>query len=264
MCIRDRQVIYKEEQLCIEECLAKCSVATTYEVELIALDHYSWTSGTRIKRAARKAKLELRYARVQVLSPEKVKSKAVLPLTAIQVKEVTEDLPQGEQPLEWIIWTTYTIENSQQAKQCIDFYLLRWTIEQLFRTLKKKGLDQESTELETVDGILKQTTMAFKAATTVMQLVNARDQKPAPPIEYVFDEQQQIVLQKVNERVEGKTEKQKNPFPSNELSWAAWVIARLGGWKGYKSHKPPGPITMKRGLDKFYNLFQGFQLFNDS
>jgi len=80
---------------------------------------------------------------------------------------------------------------------------LRWTIEQLFRTMKKKGLEQESTELETVDGILKQTTMAFKAATAVMQLVNARDQDPAPPIDYVYDEQQQVVLQKVNERLEG-------------------------------------------------------------
>ena len=38
-------------------------------------------------------------------------------------------------------------------------------------------------------------------------------------------------------RMEGKTEKQKNQLPRNQLSWAAWVIARLGGWKGYQSQK---------------------------
>jgi len=77
-----------------------------------------------------------------------------------------------------------------------------------------------------------------------------------------MQEQKKILrLQKVNERLEGKTEKQKNPFPSNKLNWAAWIIARLGGWKGYKSQKPPGPITMKTGLDKFQNIFQGYQLY---
>ena len=64
--------------------------------------------------------------------------------------------------------------------------------------------------------------------------------------------------------MEGKTEKQKNQLPRNQLSWAAWVIARLGGWKGYQSQPPPGPITMKRGLDKFATLLEAYRLFNTS
>jgi len=106
--------------------------------------------------------------------------------------------------------------------------------------------------------------MTFKGAATVMQLVKARNPEKPIPIEYVFDENQQILLNKVNEHLQGKTDKQKNPFPKNCLSWAAWVIARLGGWKGYQSHKPPGPITMKKGLHKFYIMFQAYQLFDTS
>ena len=60
--------------------------------------------------------------------------------------------------------------------------------------------------------------------------------------------------------MEGKTEKQKNPHPPQTLSWASWVIARLGGWKGYASESPPGPITMLRGLTKFEAQFQGWLL----
>lgn len=257
----NREVIYQDKLIKLKQCLSECPVRTTYEVDLIALDHYSWTHGKRIKRVARKATLQVRYVKLKVPPAWRVKSKEVLELTAIQVKEVTENLPQGEAPLEWILWTTHNINEPQEAIQCVSFYLLRWTIEQLFRTLKKKGFQQESTELETIDAIVKQTTMAFNAATSVMQLVHARTAENTSPIEYVFDEQQQEVLQKVNERMEGKTEKQKNPFPSNQLNWAAWIIARLGGWKGYQSQKPPGPITMKRGLDKFQNIFQGYQLY---
>ena len=97
-----------------------------------------------------------------------------------------------------------------------------------------------------------------------MQLIQARNRTDCQPIEEVFDQQEQQVLQQVNERLQGKTEKQKNPFPQHRLSWAAWIIARLGGWKGYQSQKPPGPITIKIGLEKFAIYMEAFALFNSS
>lgn len=260
----NRQVLHGTQRMQLKACLSACPVATTYEVKLNALDHYSSTHGKRIKRAARTAKLELRYVKVKVFAPNKKDLDEALELTAIHVKEVTKELPEGEAPLEWILWTTHHIDSPQDAIRCVEFYLWRWNIEQLFRVMKRKGFDLESTQLETVDAILKQTTMAFSAATKVMQLVRARNQENNSPINYVFDEQQQIVLSKVNERLEGMTQQQKNPFPSDKLNWGAWIIARLGGWKGYQSAKPPGPITMKRGLDRFYAIFEGYQIFNTS
>lgn len=34
----------------------------------------------------------------------------------------------------------------------------------------------------------------------------------------------------------------------------------MGGWKGYTSQRPPGPITLKRGLDSFMQIFIGWHL----
>ena len=45
-----------------------------------------------------------------------------------------------------------------------------------------------------------------------------------------------------------KTEKQKNKNKPGTMKWAAWIVARLGGWKGYESQHPPGPITFFKGL----------------
>jgi hypothetical protein len=46
-------------------------------------------------------------------------------------------------------------------------------------------------------------------------------------------------------KLEGKTERQKNPHPKGSLAYAAWVCARLGGWTGY--YGKPGPVVMLNG-----------------
>jgi hypothetical protein len=46
------------------------------------------------------------------------------------------------------------------------------------------------------------------------------------------------------------------------MAWAAWIIARIGGWNGYPSSKPPGPITFKHGLEEFRAIVVGWNLKN--
>ena len=77
-------------------------------------------------------------------------------------------------------------------------------------------------------------------------------------IKVCFDPQQQQCLGAVNSQAAGKTAALTNPHQPAGLKWAVWVIARLGGWKGYRSQRPPGLTTLSRGLCHFCQLYDGW------
>ena len=170
-------------------------------------------------------------------------------------------MPDGESPIEWRLLTSHEISEQSQALLVVVYYQMRWFIEQLFRILKKQGLNIEATQLESKDAIIKQWILAFSVACMVLQLTLARNQSEGHAITAAFDEKDQIVLNQLCQKLEGNTTKLQNPFPSDQLSWATWIIARLGGWKGYKSQRPPGPITILRGLKKFTQYRKAADLF---
>ena len=60
------------------------------------------------------------------------------------------------------------------------------------------------------------------------------------------------LLEILNKTLAGNKEKQQNPNNVEQLKGATWVIARLGGWKGYQSQRKPGATTLLVGLQKFY------------
>jgi len=159
--------------------------------------------------------------------------------------------------------------NANKAKQVIQWYAWRWHIEQLFRTLKKQGLDLESISLDDMGAIRKLAVLALELALKVMQLNRARDGSQLS-VKAVFSPIEQACLKHLLPEYEGKTTKQQNPHPPDSLAWASWIpdslawaswiIARLGGWMGYAKQRPPGVITFYRGLSRFENILTGWKL----
>jgi len=99
---------------------------------------------------------------------------------------------------------------------------------------------------------------ATVAAVTVVQLVKARDGATDQMLTDAFDAEDQRLLEGVSAKLEGATLRQKNPHPKGSLAFAAWVIARLGGWTGY--YGKPGPKVMRQGLDDFQRIKLGATL----
>ena len=148
----------------------------------------------------------------------------------------------------------------EQAMKVIEYYGDRWKIEEAHRLLKTKGFDIESTELESGTKIRKLLLLGMEASIKVMQLKAARSKESKMKLKAVFSTVEIKCMEKLNIDLEGKTDKQKNPFNKNSLSWGSWIIARLGGWKGYSSQRPAGTITFKRGLERYEEIFLGYKI----
>lgn len=240
--------------------LTSLSISGTYPLPLRGLERRNISRSKAQKRTARTAQMEVRFAPVELeLGTET--GKKVLMLYAVDTRESTSTVPEGEVPVHWRLLTTRPVETLEQAMKIIQCYEWRWRTEELYRAAKKKGLGIEQTQLTTFDAILKQTSLSMKAAFKVLQLVNSRDKGQHQPISELFSPEEIQCMERLNLKCEGSTQKQKNPWPKDQLAWAAWVIARLGGWKGYQTRRPPGPIRMKRGLERFNTYFDAWKLF---
>jgi len=90
-------------------------------------------------------------------------------------------------------------------------------------------------------------------------------EQPELPLEAstCFSQTEQECLEYQIEKLEGKTQKQKNPYLKEQLNRYVWCIARMGGWKGYIKQRKPGITTLWIGLQKFDILMQGWELHKD-
>jgi hypothetical protein len=211
--------------------------------------------------AARRAELVLRFGPVALARPGRTVERdlpASVALTLVEVEEA--DPPAGVEPVHWRLLTTHAVADAAAAWRVVGWYKARWTIEQLFRILKTQGLDVEASQLGDAARLLKLAAIAARAAAATLQLVQARDGRSGEPAAVAFDPADLATLQALGPRLEGGTAARRNPHPSRSLAWAAWLVARLGGWDGYASSRPPGPITFKRGLDRFRAIAAGWRL----
>lgn len=213
-------------------------------------------------RAARQVRLAVRFMATRLRQPTcgaDRRDPRFVGINAVEVREI--DPPSGVEAVHWRLLTTHPVATLADALRVVALYRWRWTIEQLFRTLKSQAIDIEASFLEDAAALERLAAAALVAATTVMQLVHARDEAgQALPATRVFSPDQIATLHALTPGLEGRTAKQKNLHPRDTLAWAAWHIARLGGWKGYASERPPGPITFTRGLERFEAIAHGFAI----
>jgi hypothetical protein len=216
----------------------------------------------RLDRPARQAHLSLRFGAAALKRPENTKDKGLPKSVALNFVEVVElHPPKGAEAVHWLLLTTHEVRSVEDAFRIVGWYKMRWIIEQLFRSMKRQGLRVEDSQLQSAERLVKMVAIAAKAATIVIQLVQARSGGDAElPAQLAFSAEEIEALEAVNKSFKGKTALQTNPHPKKTLAWAAWIIAKLGGWSGYASHKPPGPITFHNGLDFFQKLFVGWAM----
>ena len=194
--------------------------------------------------------MAVRFATAQIARPRNGLRENLPASLAVTVVDVREQAPPpGESPVHWRLLTTHAVTDAAEAFAVADLYRRRWGIEQLFRTLKTQGFDIEGLRIEDEAPLRNLVMATLIAAVSIQQLVHARDGQAAPgplrPLTDAFEAEDQPLLEAFCAKLEGKTQRQKNPHPTGSLAYGAWVCARLGGWTGY--YGKPGPIVMLQG-----------------
>lgn len=217
----------------------------------------------RKKQYKREATIELRFTTCEIKCPANLVNKGYpssITVTCISAKEVG-NVPN---PVSWKLLTTHSVENFEEALQIVNWYAARWYIEQVFRLLKKQGFGIEESELESGWALRKLVVMQLAALLKILQMNIAYSQpEDGQPIEEVFDAEQVEVLHKLDRKLQGNTQKLRNNNNPKTTKWATWIVARLGGWKGYDSQGPPGVIVLKRGLERLGFIIEGIRLEKD-
>ncbi len=233
-------------------CLTNQEVQGNYEVVVNAC--------TQKKRPKRIAKLEIRFREVE-LSKTDATSKGVAATTKLHLIEVMEYGYKGLDKICWRLLTTVPVNSVEIAKMCIEWYSWRWTIEEVFKILKKEGYNIEASELEYGASVRKLSLMIMEVVIKLF-LMRLAYNEPEQEInaDAVFTDEEQEFMEQQIIQLEGKTEKQKNPYKSKELKRYVWVIARLGGWKGYESKRTPGITTLWIGLKHFKIAKEGWDI----
>lgn len=225
-----------------------------------AVGQYELLVDTKGNRKKRTAVIEVRYKQV-VLPKTAGTNKGVAATTTLYLIEAKEVNYNGADKICWRLLTTIVVQSIETAKACIEWYSWRWTIEEVFKILKKEGYNIEASELEYASSVRKLSLMAMEVIIKLflMRLAYAEPETPLSADTCFTNDEQEFLEHQIT-KLEGKTEKQKNPHKNKDLKRYVWVIARLGGWKGYERKRHPGITTLWIGLKYFKAAMQGWEL----
>jgi hypothetical protein len=237
--------VEQQEPIMLIDYLENQPIQGSYELEI--------KKDPRNKRTARRAKMLVKLSPIKITVNDKI-----IGMYVVEAKEDQSTIPDGEKGIHWRLLTTHQVENMDQARMVINWYVMRWNIEQLFRLIKQKGLNVEDSDMETGKALIQLTLMSLYAASKILLLHLASKQEKPQPIQQTFTPQEVECLSALCAQYEGKTIKQKNPYTNHTLQWCYWVLARMGGWKPHE--KQAGVISLFRGWSDFQKIFDGWYL----
>lgn len=211
----------------------------------------------RGNRAARDARLELRFSEVNVVAPDKRNTKKYSPvrLYAIAAEEVCA--PEGVEPLKWLLLSTAAVTTFEEAVEKLGWYTKRWHIEVFHRTLKS-GCRIENRQLGSAHSIQAALSIDLVVAWRIFHLAKLGREVPDSPCTVFFEDCEWKALMCFVK---------KTPIPPDTpptLKEALIHVATLGGFLGRKRDGMPGTQTLWRGIERLSDITLACAIFLDS
>lgn len=243
---QDRQLLKDREGADESEVGGKLWEALEQMPPLLAYDLE--VEGTKT-RTARTASLEVRTREVTVRVFDKVKREAkAVRLWAVLVREQEKSVPAGEEPIEWMLLTTYPVESYKAACLVVFGYAQRWRIEQFHRALKSGGGNAEEILLREKLRVERWVALHSAVAMRLVRLTYlARHQPEQPASQELTEAEEQALCLSLGA---------VRPPQGLTMAQAVEGLALLGGYVGKSSGGPPGFELLGKGLKRIESLAQ--------
>lgn len=200
------------------------------------------------KRTARTARLVVRATTVEVLLRDRHTKHTTPQVLSVVWAREHGTCPDGEEAIEWLLYTTAPVHTARDAIDRVDTYSKRWRIEDFHRTWKSGACRVEETQLRSYGAVVKWASILAVVAARAEHLRHVARTSPevAATTELSEAEIEALIILKRHEKK--KTEDVPNDVPT--IAKAVRWIADLGGYIGGKSSRPPGATVIMRGLER--------------
>lgn len=240
---RDRRLAASEEQAQLWAQLSEADPVGSRTVEV----------EQREGRKARTATVVLRSRRVKLRRPANLPKKAMpdeLEINVVYAKE--EDLPAGEEGLEWMLLTSETISTPEQVNRVMAHYETRWQIEE-FHKAWKSGTNVEKLRQQSAENLQKVAVILGFTATRLLHLKNQMEKQPEQACTDVLTNVEWKVLW-------ASVEKKPLPDTVPNTLWAYRALARLAHWTDTKRTGRASWQTLWRGWHTLADRLHGYHL----
>jgi hypothetical protein len=188
-------------------------------------------------RKQRTAKLAFSATTLFILRPKNRLVAGLPKLIEVNVVRVHElDVPDGEEPIEWLLATTESIATRDDVVAIVNHYRARWLIEEFFKALKT-GCALETRQFESREALLRVLAVCLPIAWQLLLLRHLYHAAPEAPASEVLTSTQLKVL-----RACGKVPLGPEPTVHDALR----SIARMGGH--VRKNGDPGWLVLARGM----------------
>lgn len=195
-------------------------------------------------RKAREADLSVQAGNCELLPPNSSDRTESVEVNVLRIGEIGKK----DDAIEWVLVTTETIEDLDDALKVMDYYQLRWRIEEWHKVLKtgckiEELKHQKWERIEVLLGIYS--VIAWK----VMELRNMARKESNSKLKEILTSNQIAILEEKFPKLKDKDEKEY-----------AVAVAKIGGYLDRSSDPPPGWIVMWRGLKELQTMAEGYKL----
>lgn len=223
-----RNVLVGDESLKVQDLPAEFDPQGSLEVSITKQKN----------REARVAKVEVRYGVFTYPPPGQHKGKSI-ELTLVHVREV--DGP--DDPIEWYLFTSFAVNNFEEAQLVIDIYTKRWMIER-FHYILKTGLRVEKLQIDHFERLANALKMYAIVAWRILHLNYVAKATPDRNANAVFEQVHIEILQTMTQKkiktvadfvvalgaLAGFKPTKKQPFAGEKLLWQALSILLNVQW----------------------------------